>query len=115
MSDIILCPRCFQPCRISGSDNVDARLMKRADSAKHGLCPNCAITSFILDIETFRINIEKIGPGLLLEPRFQHAFAELLKIGKADAKPEEIDWKTVVENWSLPFPGKKAMKAGSHG
>jgi hypothetical protein len=104
-SEIVLCPRCYQPCRVSGSSNDEARLMRRSNS-RHGLCPNCAITEFILSVETFKNSICKIGPRLILEPRFQHAFSELLKIGKADADPSEINWQVVYENWDLPFPKK---------
>ena len=29
-----------------------------------------------------------------------------MRVGSADAQPDEIDWNRIVENWDLPFPKK---------
>jgi len=29
-----------------------------------------------------------------------------MRVGLADAKPDEINWERIVENWDLPFPKK---------
>jgi len=34
-----------------------------------------------------------------------------MKVGLADAKPDEIDWDRIVENWDLPF--KKKIKSSA--
>jgi hypothetical protein len=49
-----------------------------------------------------------VEPAQLLWPPVQEQFARLMVAAGADMKPGEIDWKKVVENWHLPFPGDKS-------
>jgi len=46
------------------------------------------------------------GPKNLLYPHIQEQFTGLMRVGLADAQPDEIDWNKIVENWDLPFPHK---------
>ncbi len=105
------CPRCGRLCQATGPKNLDARLMRRASDPAAGLCPNCAITDFILSVEPMAHAIEKNGPEILLTPHVQEQFGTLLIIGQADADQSEIDWEVVVKNWHLPFP-KRWRKRG---
>jgi len=46
------------------------------------------------------------GPKGLAYPHIQEQFAALMKVGLADALPDEINWNLIIENWDLPFPSK---------
>jgi hypothetical protein len=52
----------------------------------------------------------KGGPMCLLDRRAIDQMANVLASGFADAKPQEIDWVSVVINWDLPFA--KVAKRG---
>jgi len=49
------------------------------------------------------MEMNPIGKEMLLDPRVQQQFAGLLQTGNADAKPSEINWQRVYDNWELPF------------
>jgi len=34
-----------------------------------------------------------------------------MKVGMADAMPDEINWNLIIENWDLPFPHKMKPSA----
>jgi hypothetical protein len=101
------CPRCERPCVAVGGGNPEARLLKLVEPGEDGLCPDCSITSFIMSVETLMYGIEKNGMGILLDRRIQVGFEELMKVGNADAKPEQINWQNVVDNWHLDMPERK--------
>lgn len=108
------CVRCQKMCRIAGPSNPDARLLKYATATEvkqdGGLCADCATTQFLRGIETIMYGLENNGVKILLDPRVQKQFGELMAVGKADADPAEVNWQRVVENWDLPFPKKKGKK-----
>ena len=107
----VLCPRCSKPCQVSDRpSHSDARLLQLAKNAREGLCANCAITSFILSIESLAYAIELNGTQVLLMPQAQGVFAELFQVGKSDADISEINWQVVVENWNLPFPAQSKKR-----
>jgi hypothetical protein len=96
------CQRCGRHGR--GSEgNPEARLLRHA---KQGVCVNCGVTEFLMSVETTAWAIELRGPQILLDPMIQRQFVALMGAGRADATPEEIDWQTVVANWSLPMTKK---------
>lgn len=43
-------------------------------------------------------------------PHVQAIFAQILAVGHADAKPDEIDWLEVAANWDLPIQSPKNRK-----
>ena len=43
-------------------------------------------------------------------PEAQAGFAELFKVGNADADISEINWQVVVDNWELPFPAQSKKR-----
>lgn len=108
MAEIVLCPRCSEPCRVSDKpSNKRAVPLRFAKTVKSGLCPNCAITAFILSVETLAYGVSKNGTKILLDPNIQKAFGDLFVVGNSDADISEIDWKSVVENWDMPFPDRR--------
>ncbi len=104
---IINCSRCGRPCQLADSSTKDARLLRAATTPEiSGYCPDCGTTDFFKNHSPFGQIIEfrgKEGKAMLLDPRVQMQFAGLLRTGKADAKPEEINWQAVHDNWDLPF------------
>jgi len=99
---IVNCPRCGVPCRASSAGHDDARLLRRAPK---GFCANCAVTEFLMSVETIRDGIERRGVGQALSNlAVREGFTQLMKIGHADMRPEEIDWEKIIDNWQLPFP-----------
>lgn len=110
MTDIIACPRCGHLCKRSTPVNPDARLLIRTDSA-NGLCPNCAVTAFLMSVEPVKAGIEMNGVAKVLSnPLVREQFITVMRAGGADMKPEEINWQSVIDNWALPFPAAKRKK-----
>ena len=97
------CVRCNRPCQPGESQNPEARPFKRA---RKGLCPDCAITQFLLcdDLEALRIGLLRNGIQVLKNPAIQRQFSDILKVGKSDLQADEINWDTVIINWDLPWP-----------
>jgi len=106
--DIIKCKRCGARCRIAGPPGTKARMLRFARGP--GLCVNCAVHDFLRNTYPPNILLAQSGPGMLLYPHIQEQFAGLMRNGFADAKPDEIDWQLIVDNWKLPFPHK--VKSG---
>ena len=104
------CTRCSKPFRVSGPQNKNVCLVPYATAQKakeRGLCADCAATAFLMSVETMLYGINLNGVKILLDPRIQQQFAEIMIIGAADARPEDIDWERVVANWALPLLDKK--------
>lgn len=97
------CVRCGRPCQPGKAENPKARPFRRA---KAGLCPDCAVTHFLLspDLEALRISLLREGIETLKHPAIQAQFAEILRVGGSEMSPEEIDWDRVVDKWNMPFP-----------
>ena len=84
--------------------NPDARLLRQA--AK-GYCVNCAVTEVFQGTEVLQSLIElQGGPEALRYEHIQQQFANVMRVGLADAFPDEIDWLEVIANWELAFPRK---------
>ncbi len=110
---IVPCGRCGVRLRVAAEQNPAARLMKRS-LGPDGLCVNCAASSFFYSVEQMRQNIDRFGADLFRLLHIQQQFAELMRVGCADARPEEIDWEHVIANWSLPFPAtRRTRRKGS--
>lgn len=111
---IVACSRCGRPCRVAATRSEDARLLRNALTvANGGWCANCGMTAFI------RFGTGNVGPGgdglglmfrdetdpgVLRLRSVQEAIERVLAVGKADARPEDLDWETMFANWNLPFP-----------
>ncbi|MFB0523950.1 MAG: hypothetical protein ACETVZ_00290 [Phycisphaerae bacterium] len=106
MTDIIIhCERCEARCKIDSLRNPDAKILRHSKEPK-GLCVNCAVHDWLRNTYPPNILLAQSGPKILLYPHIQKQFAEIMRSGFADAKPDEIDWERIIENWDLPFPNK---------
>lgn len=107
---IIHCERCGTRCRVTTLQSSSAKMLRRSNKPK-GLCVNCAIHDWLRNTYPPNILLAKSGPKVLLYPHIQKQFTEIMQVGLADAKPDEIDWNRIVENWDLPFPHKMKPSA----
>lgn len=100
----INCERCKAPCRIAGSGNPEAKMLRLSKSK--GLCINCAVHDYLRNTYPINMHFAKFGPKGLLFPQIQKIFARIMRTAPADAQPDEINWEAIIENWDLPFPHK---------
>lgn len=103
MQEIVNCERCGAQCKAGPLRGSKAKMLRYSNK---GLCVNCAVHDWLRNTFPINMQLAKYGPKGLLLPHIQKQFAEIMGIGFADAKPDEIDWNQVVENWELPFPHK---------
>ncbi|HEB31334.1 MAG TPA: hypothetical protein ENI15_10735 [Spirochaetes bacterium] len=80
--------------------------MLRRSKVPKGLCVNCAIHDWLRNTYPCNILLAQSGPKALIHPHVQEQFVEIMRIGMADAVPDEIDWALIMENWDLPFGHK---------
>ena len=109
---MVRCCRCGVPCQ-KMPGNPEARLLRYCLDDT-GYCANCAATEFLQGLAVIgdRSRFEKkpFDPECFRLPHIQTHFAAILLTGKADARPEEIDWLKVIANWNLPFPKMRRRK-----
>ena len=99
------CTRCGVRLQFTGKPpGADARLLRRS-ATPVGYCASCAMALWLQHTEPLNIVIARKGPSILLDRRQIDQMANVLQAGCADAKPQEIDWVSVVINWDLPFTG----------
>ena len=101
----IMCGRCGVRLRVDGSQNSQAKMLRRAKQPK-GLCVNCAVHDWLRNIYPVNMLLAESGPKGLALPHIQEQFAGIMRVGMADALPDEISWELIIENWDLPFPHK---------
>lgn len=101
----IACERCGRLCRTAPTRNDNARLLRYAAAdAKNGLCANCGMTLFIRHGDGLGLIFrDEPDPGIFAARHVQESLERLMFVGNADARPEEIDWQTVIAQWDLPF------------
>jgi hypothetical protein len=95
------CDRCGRRCQVAGARNPDAEML-RASAAPKGLCVDCAATEWLINTYPLNLHFDENGPEHLRHPQIQEQFAEMMRVAKADARPDEIDWERVIANWDLP-------------
>ena len=78
-----------------------------------GLCVNCAVHDWLRNTYPVNMLLAKSGPKALAYPHIREQFANIMRIGMADAAPEEIDWDTIIKNWGLPFKTKVKPRPGN--
>jgi hypothetical protein len=110
------CTRCNCPLQFRDEPPGDGRLLRRS-KVPEGYCASCAMSLWLQHdpySDSLRYVIEKRGgPSILLDRRVIAQMANVLAAGCADAKPQEIDWVSVVIHWDLPFARyPKARAAG---
>jgi len=99
------CERCGAKIKVDAMPGSKAKMLRRSKEPK-GLCVNCAVHDWLRNTYPPNILLAQSGPKILLFPHIQEQFAEIMKVGFADAQPDEIDWNRIVDNWDLPFPEK---------
>lgn len=104
------CERCGAKIKVDAVPGSKAKMLRRSKEPK-GICINCAVSDWLRNTYPPNILLAQSGPKVLLFPHIQKQFTEIMKIGFADARPDEIDWQRIVDNWELPFPHK--MKPSS--
>jgi hypothetical protein len=62
---------------------------------------------------TYPVNVllAESGPKALRFPHIQEQFVGIMQTQCADARPDEINWDLIIENWDLPFPHKVKPRA----
>ena len=111
---IIYCSRCGAPCKLADSVTEDAELLKSATKPEtRGYCPDCAVTDYFKHHSMLAqlMGMNPVGKAMLLDPRAQQQFAGIMQAGKADARPEEVNWQRVHDNWELPFEKSKRKRS----
>lgn len=114
MTDTCNCDRCGALCQVGADCNPDARLMRKSAVPK-GLCVDCAMTNWLKSIEPLPGLFERRGPEVLLQPAIQVQVAQVLMAANADARADEVNWRTVITNWPLPFPSKRRARGREAG
>lgn len=111
MTTATSCTRCGAPLQFTGKPpGEDARLLKRAETPA-GICASCAMSLWLQYdpmADSLRAVIAAKGTGILLDRRSVDQMANVLAAGVADAKPQEVDWVSVVINRDRPFSIKTA-------
>ena len=106
INNVTYCQRCKVKLDVNPNPESKAIMLKRSKNKK-GLCINCAVHDWLRN--TYPVNMILAGmqnPQCLLLPHLQEQFAGIMKAGMADAKPDEINWQAIIDNWHLPFPNK---------
>jgi hypothetical protein len=96
----LTCNRCGTPLRFTGPGSPNARIIRRS-AVPDGYCASCAAANWLQHVEPVCHLIR--DPEMLLHPGVQEQFGRILTAGHSDAELPEIDWRSVVDNWNLPF------------
>lgn len=99
------CERCGTRCKVNGPQNSKAKMLRRSKEPK-GLCVNCAVHDWLRNTYPVNMILAGSGPKILAYPDIQKQFTEIMRVGLADAQPDEINWNLIIEKWDLPFPHK---------
>lgn len=124
----VVCDRCGRNCQ-PGKADPKARLL-RISETDEGFCLDCAVTAWLRSTppicymlgvtecankgerqeqEFWDRSREEHGekrttPDVLLLPSIQEQIAGIMRTGKAQADPANVNWKWIVSNWDIPFP-----------
>lgn len=110
-TNVVLCERCQAPCHVAAQRRPDAEMLRRSRVPK-GICPNCAVTAFLKNTYPCNMLLHQSphGAQMLLLPHIQEQFVAIMQAGKADMRPDEIVWATVVAQWDLPTPVRRSSR-----
>ena len=109
---VIHCERCGARCKVAGPRNSKAKMLRRSREPK-GLCVNCAVHDWLRNTYLVNMLLAKSGPKILAYPHIREQFTAIMRVGMADAQPDEINWNLINENWDLPFPHKMKPSAAN--
>lgn len=92
------CERCGRPAR-GGEGSPDARMMRRA---QRGACVDCSAVLFLQRLMNMTgRDCYPDMPNCLRLPHVQEQFANVMRVGNADAVPDEINWERVIALWDI--------------
>lgn len=97
------CKRCKLPLSVQPKPQSEATMLRRA-KGPDGYCLDCAVHDWLRNTYPVNLQLAESGPRILLFPHVRELFARIMRIAKAEALPEEINWNRIGENWDLPFP-----------
>ena len=101
------CQRCSMPLRVGRPPSTEAQLLRRSSTGV-GVCPTCAVRKWL---EAFMGDAHpNLKPEHLLLPHVREQFIVIMRVGNADAKPDEINWQKLVDEWDLPIPGARKAR-----
>ncbi len=103
--EITYCQRCEAKCQITPKPNSNARMLKRGSKVK-GLCVNCAVHDWLRNTYPVNLIFTTLSPEALRLEHIQQQFTGIMRVGSADANPDEINWEVIIKNWDLPFKNK---------
>lgn len=109
--NLIHCERCDVRCKVAGPGNPKAKMLRRSKDT--GLCINCAVHDWLRNTYPVNMLLASSGPQALALPHIQEQFTGIMRVGLADAMPDEINWNLIIENWDLPFPQKLKTSAAN--
>ena len=101
------CQRCKTELAVNPKPQSDAKMLKRAKQSQ-GFCVNCAVHDWLRN--TYPVNqilagMKNPAETLRLE-HIQQQFTDIMRVGNADAMPDEINWEAIIDNWDLPWKNK---------
>ncbi len=99
------CQRCGVRCQVGSPKNPNAKMLRRSKEPK-GICVNCAVHDWLRNTYPCNMLLAQSGPRALALPHIQEQFTGIMRVGMADAMPDEICWELIIENWELPFSHK---------
>jgi len=99
------CSRCGARCKVDPKAGSKSRMLKCGSEPK-GLCINCAVHDTLRHLYPANLLLASSGPRCLAVPQIQEQFAGILEAHNSDARPGEISWNLIIDNWDLPFRHK---------
>ena len=78
--------------------------MLRRGKTSDGYCVDCAVHDWLRNTYPINIQLAESGPSPLVHAHVRRQVEEIMRVGNADASPDEIDWDRIIANWELPFP-----------
>ena len=104
-ANTINCERCKARCKVDVPRSSNAKMLRRSKEPK-GLCVNCAVHDWLRNTYPVNMIFTTLSPDALRLEHIQQQFTEIMRLGFADAEPDEIDWEAIITNWDLPFKNK---------
>jgi len=80
------------------------RYATKATKPKHGVCVNCGFRLWVETIDVLKDILSRdTGPEAFRLPHVQEMLRSVMRVGKADADFEELNFDEIVANWYLPL------------
>ena len=100
---VCLCERCGGLVCIDPKPHSEATMLRRGKTSD-GYCVDCAVHDWLRNTYPINIQLAESGPAALAHAEIQRQFEDMMRLGNADASPDEIHWDRIIANWERPFP-----------